>query len=190
MNPIVLNEQVKLQPSWLGKLDFNKYGVSGKPNTTPNTNTYDIGNIGNIGKIGNICDNQSVMFYNDRKELGKKYNRSTYLDEYIDLSYNISRVSRYLLGYRDFHRYYLKPVILLDLPCADDNLDIPDSNISRKSNYSNKSTQFKFTDDEPNLNNTETQYQDYNWTNHRQRKKLDDHIDDPIDDPIDNYNEN
>lgn len=176
MIPIVLNEQIKLQPSWLGKLDFNKYGVSGKPNTTPNTtsitNTYD---------IGNICDNQSVMFYNDRKELGKNYNCSTYLDEFIDLSYNISRVSRNLLGYRDFHRYYLKPVVLLDLPCADDNLEIPDSNISRKYNNSNKSTQFKFTDDEPNLDNTEEQYEDSHWTNHKHLNDLDD---------LDDYNEN
>lgn len=133
------NKEIKFQPSWLGKINWG-LGCVGIQNIQ-DKNTY---------IIDNPNEKHEPIIYNDRKITVKNYNNKPYPDEYTALTYSISKISRHILGYREYHRYYLQPVILHDIPQPTEN-DKPDElNISNLENITRKHVNINVNgEDEP-----------------------------------------
>ena len=105
------NTEIKLQPSWLGKINWG-LGCQGihyiyeDNDKDKHKNNY---------MVDDLNEKYKPVIYNDRKTAVKNYNNKPYPDEYASLTYSISRISRHILGYREYHRYYLQPVIVQDI---------------------------------------------------------------------------
>lgn len=102
------NTEIRLQPSWLGKINW---GLGCQINFNNPSDKH----IQDKYMFNDPNEKYEPIIYNDRKTTIKNYNNKPYPDEYSSLTYNISRISRHILGYREYHRYYLQPVILQDI---------------------------------------------------------------------------
>jgi hypothetical protein len=109
---------IKLQPSWLGKINYsNGCKVNKDENKDKTKDETKDKNIENINSEPQIYHGKINKFrlYDETQEYIEtipKFSKYPTISEYAYLSYKISAINKYLLGYRDFYRYYLrKPVI-------------------------------------------------------------------------------